>query len=207
MSKFVGSGNCVLSNATYVNLAPFDAIWASPPCQLRSSARTQGQPIGHFTQDYLKWCLGLVNYYQNKVIWIENVTIQGKKGNDWGKIYNLAQFQPIPLQNRNRIIGGRYKEPNVLRPYQKKFPGICPAILASEYKGSSVDKKRASRFYGRRLTLDECAYHQDFVIPKEWHEIPSFFKGPPYKWRENLYEAIGNGVSPLMSRAFGAMYP
>jgi site-specific DNA-cytosine methylase len=132
--------------------------------------------------------------------------VQGKHGNEWGQAFNAAQFLKEPIQNRNRIIGGRYKQPHVFHEYKKSFPGICPSILASEYKGSRVDTRRASRFYGRRLTIEECAYHQGFEIPKEWYDIPKDWPYTKGQWQKNLYEAIGNGVPVFMSRSFGEAY-
>jgi site-specific DNA-cytosine methylase len=52
--------------------------------------------------------------------------------------------------------------------------------------------------------LDECAYHQGFTIPPQWHQIPTGFSKS--KWTHNLYEAIGNGVPPYMAKAFGDQY-
>lgn len=134
----------------------------------------------------------------------------------WGKPFNAAQFLEHPIQNRNRMIGGNYKLPDIYSDYQKTFKDICPCITATEYKGSTKDKRRASRFYGRRLTLEECAYHQGFIIPKEWYNVPEEWlneinsktgrnktKG---QWIYNLYEAIGNGVPVYMAKAFGEMY-
>lgn len=121
----------------------------------------------------------------------------------FGKVYNATQFTKEPLQCRNRIIGGRYKEPFVYREYSKYIPGVCPAITATEYKGCASDARRASRFYGRRLTLSECGWHQGFQIPEGWYKIPKEFQGTAGQWKNQLYEAIGNGVPVYMAKAFG----
>lgn len=196
LSKFVGSGNSILADATKVDLTGYDAVWASPPCQSRSTARTQGEPTSNYADDFLEWSLQL----PHQTLWVENVIPQGKMPT-WGKPWNAAQFTREPLQNRNRMIGGRYLDPGTYADYKKSFPGICPCITASEYKGCGSDKRRASRFYGRRLTIEECAYHMGFVIPPEWHTVPDGMKRG--EWQRNLYEAIGNGVPVYMARAFG----
>ena len=115
-----------------------------------------------------------------------------------------SQFKSMP-----RIIGGRYPEPHVLHPYRRCFPGICPTITATEYKASgATDKCRASRFYGRNLTVEECAWHQGLTIPRAWYGIPEWFwpddRFRGIHWRRNLYVAIGNAVPVYMARAFGA---
>lgn len=198
LSTMVGSGNSILADATKVNLSKYDAVWASPPCQTLSCAKTGGTS-SNYSKNHLDWSLKI----KAPVLWVENV-VTYKKHEFWGTLYNAAQFLEIPIQNRRRIIGGRHLAPHVYHPYQKIFPGVCPCITASEYKGCATDKRRASRFYGRKLTIEECAYHQGFTIPDGWYEVPSGFT--PAKWKYVLYEAIGNGVPVYMSKAFGEAY-
>jgi len=215
LSSMVGRpGAAVLADVQSVDLRGYDAVWTSPPCQKRSTAikdltRRGGCRDEQYQGDYLQWCLGL----RSKILWVENVTLQGREGNDWGTVWNAAQFGPLPiLQNRNRIIGGRYEAPVPDRPYKRFFPGVCPTIMATEYKGSAVDKCRAGRYYGRALTPEECAHRMGFTIPPEWWAIPDWFrpsdslKTRTVHWRRNIYEAIGNGVPVHMAQAFGSVY-
>jgi site-specific DNA-cytosine methylase len=208
LSTFIGSGNCVLADATRVDLEPYEAIWMSPPCQTRSSARTQGSPTSQYAADLLDWALSITVSYPDKLTWIENVLPQGETP-IWGRRYNAAQFLQSPIQNRPRMIGGRHPAPTVYRHYKSSYSelNLCPTITATEYKGCASDTRRASRYYGRRLTEVECAFHQGLKIPREWRTKPDWYTPAksrhPFNWTHQIYEAIGNGVPVYMARAFG----
>lgn len=208
LSKSVGSGNCILADATKVDLSGYDAVWASPPCQKRSQANI-GLRKGQAKQDYSihDYLLQYSMELPHDVLWVENVIQFGEADNDWGIRYNAAQFLDKPIQCRNRLIGGRFIEPKTFRKYQKTYPKlkICPAITAAQGQGGySPNFKRAEGFYGRKMTLDECAYHQGFEVPDSWHSVPEGVT--PGEWKRILFEAIGNGVPVYMARSFGEVY-
>src|SRR5690606_25957522 len=103
-------------------------------CQLRSMASSTqlangAKPTSNYVVnpngvDYVTWCIENLPAYPT--CWIENVLPFSTKTDPLlfdhrltvREIYNAAQFTSIPLQNRNRIIAGKYNKPKVLRRYR-----------------------------------------------------------------------------------------
>lgn len=197
-------------------IASFTMCWSSPPCQSRSLANKynkspQAAEKKIINTDLFEWTLKL----PNKILWIENV-IEPQGNNDWGIRWNAAQFLKTPIQSRNRIIGGRYKNPVVHRGYKPEYSHsgyrISPVVRASIWKNLKIlGKQIASRdstcesFYGYVPTLDEVAWLQGLnAIPLDWYEPIESYSWS--KWQRNLYEGIGNAVPVYMARAFGEAY-
>ena len=155
LSERLCPGEVILADVRDINLTGFDAVWASPPCQAHSEARTQAAPTGLYSEDLLYWSLTI----KSPILWVENVPGSLAAIPNWGRVYNAAQFDPA-RQSRQRVIGGRHPEPLTDRPFRRGYEDIPPAIVASEWKGCATDPRRASRFFGRKITLAEAAYHQ-----------------------------------------------
>lgn len=217
LGRMVGSGNVIQADALTVDLSDFDAVWASPPCQSRSG-QNHGQQMPEYDHynDLLSWALEL----PHDVLWVENVVINTLPRHDprnrWGTHYNAVQFECQPRQLRSRIIGGRYRMPYTYRDYKYQYHefDVCPAVMASErqgnrYKNWNKERRKATKWYGRRLSVSEMAYHQGFTIPNGileswWYPLDGYTQN---QWHDNvLAVAIGNGVPVYMTRAFGEAY-
>ena len=166
---------------------------------MRSVAnRQQKSQSSYANGSLLAWALAL----PHDVLWVENVSVS-KRDDPWGHRWNAAQFLEQPLQNRVRVIGGRYKLPDVYWGYQKFYKGLVHCILVSD--GDCARRNfTASSYLGRDLSMQECAYYQGFAIPKAWFSVPDGYTVK--QWRKNIFEAIGNGVPVYMSKKFGEKY-
>lgn len=220
LSQMVGSGNCILADVRDIDFSGFDAIWLSPPCQEHSD---QNHGTAERSGYLLDWSLELLSIYPEKTIWIENV-VSRVRSNAWGTFYNAAQFLETPIQNRYRVVGGRFPAPRVYRPCQAQYRGlnICPSVMAAERNGAGIslnpktERRKASLWYGRLPSIAEMAYHQGFIVPddliRSWYHIGPFLRETPTgklkpytrpMWTAVLSEAVGNGVPVYMARAFG----
>lgn len=220
LSKMVGSGNSVLADVRDVDLSGYDAVWASPPCQGWSEQNHVGEsrkPYGDKTM--LEWALNL----PHDILWVENVISDEtdaimKRYADalWTPKWNAAQFLEKPVQKRRRYVVGRFRAPHIYRSFKYNYPefDISPAVLASEYGQGGMasnpdnERRKASRWLGRPMTLREMASVQGIDIPEGlirswWYPMPGYTQA---QWFVNLSQAIGNGVPVYMARAFGEAY-
>lgn len=220
LSRMVGSGNSVLADVRDVDLSGYDAVWASPPCQSWSDQNHVGESRKRYgDKTMLEWALNL----SHDILWVENVMsektdeiMREYRDSLWVPQWNAAQFLQAPIQKRRRYVVGRFRAPHVYRPFKHDYPefDISPAVLASEYgqggmaRDPKKERRKASRWLGRPMTLREMAVVQGLEIPEGlirswWYPLPGYTQA---QWFVNLSQAIGNGVPTYMSRAFGEAY-
>lgn len=124
----------VCADVLHLGLTPelisqFDAVWCSPPCQLRSLANSTGVAARpRLSRDLIRWSLGaepkspLVGY--TGTLWVENVHNK-HPDSSWGDRYNQVQFQLMPTQSRQRVIGGHFPAPLVMIPSQERYDHVA----------------------------------------------------------------------------------
>lgn len=206
LSQNIGSGKSILSPPQFFedwakrNGATFDAVWFSP-----------------YTEEELHWALSFVGKYET--VWVERHRFLDRRKNSWGTPYNAAQFAPLILQNRIKYFGGSFPPPKTIRPFQERWhfvPSVvpasffnregppvaymglpCPALTDREYD-NTVTHRKASGFYKRKLTVDECAFHQGLELPDTWRKMMK------NGYKEAIYKAICTGNFLPMVRAFGS---
>lgn len=143
------ASECVCADVTAIDISDellnqFAAVWCSPPCQVHSAAnpaRHAARP--HLAQDLIQWSLGrtpgsLLQRYTGPVLWVENVHNKYRP-QAWGVIFNQAQFEEVPSQNRNRVIGGRYPPPATLRPQSEWYYAVPGRRFVETDTGIRVD--------------------------------------------------------------------
>lgn len=159
----------------------FNGIIGGPPCQEHSEARTSGaSEFGDLTNEF------------------ERVVLECKP--DWWIMENV-RLAPIPnlrpiyssmlnshwfgsKQSRNRRISSNLPLKFKLTKECERYLNPCPCVTATEYKGCASDKRRASRFFGRKMTLEEVALYMDLD--------QSFYLSS--LTIEANYKVLGNGV-------------
>lgn len=127
IAKSLCKGEAIHSDPRNFPIRGFDAVWLSRP-------------------NDLEWAL----HIGTDVLWVEHSVMS--EFNNWGRIYNAAQFIDPPELNLNIIIGGRYKAPKILRPYKRNYhqaPRVCdgeiPIYMAKAFGEVYAAPEKATR--------------------------------------------------------------
>ena len=135
-------------------LQQWSQIWLSPPCQQRSVMRVSSKKVGAASErgfDFVNWCLE--NTRHCDVVWIENVynTNTIAQDSEWATQWNAAQFSPIPLQCRQRLVGGKYPMPRVFRKHHRSYRRVRgvrfePVYKPGDYRPEQEERPSSERY-------------------------------------------------------------
>jgi len=167
------------------NFPEVDIVFGSPPCQDLSHANNKRKMDTSLIKEFLR-VIDIVRPH----FWVmENVYYARHIYKKLGINYQIIDARDCGLpQSRKRIFGGNF--PLIMLP--QVIQEVVPCITATEYKGSKTDKRRASRYFGRKLLIDEAKYYQGF--PAHY-----YFAGN----KKEQYIQIGNAVPPIMGEIIG----
>jgi DNA (cytosine-5)-methyltransferase 1 len=97
---------------------------------------------------------------------------------------DAADFGSWQMRHRRFAFGCRDDKKLDIKPFVARRDDIIHCVTATKYKGTANDSRRASRDFGRRMTLDEIK--EAFGLDKSW-DATAFTVAEKYR-------ALGNGV-------------
>jgi DNA (cytosine-5)-methyltransferase 1 len=162
----------------------FDGVVGGPPCQEFSRARTQGESS---QENMIPEFARIVEETKPKWWVMENVPNAPLPDLTprYSNIANAYYFGSVQVRNR-RITSNL---PLRLEYAKELYPNPIPCVTATEFKGCATDSRRASRAFGRRLTLDEMKW----AMGVEEVNLEALSK-------EYQYRVLGNSVPLPLGR-------